>query len=218
MGAIRRFLDVPFRSQTYRNLAYLVLAFPLGLAYFVGVTTGLSLGVGMVITLVGIPLLVLTLAGATLVAGFEAALARWLLRMDVDAPSGLTHLDEETVLTDLEGLGSSLRRFLTTPTTWTSLVLVLLKFVFGLVAFVALTIYVALVGSMVTAPVFYDVPAITYHVGPYVVDTAAEGFGIAALGVVTLVVGLHVLNGLARLFGLATATLLGQADNALYTP
>ncbi len=52
---------VYFRPQTYLNLLYLLLAFPLGLAYFVFLVTGLSLGFGLIITLAGIPILVLML-------------------------------------------------------------------------------------------------------------------------------------------------------------
>lgn len=214
MAALRRFFAVPFDAQTYRNLAYLVLAFPLGLAYFVGVTTGLSMGVGMLITIVGLPLLVLTLAGTTLLAGFEANLARWLLDVDVATPEWARSVNDSRLPRTFQGWIDSLTRFLAAPTTWTSLILVLLKFVFGLVAFVALTVYVTVVGTMLAAPAIYDLPAVAYRAGPYVLDTPAEVAGVALGGVFLLFVGLHALNGLARLYGLATATLLGrdQAD------
>ena len=217
LSALRRFLDVPFRAQTYRNLAYLALAFPLGLGYFVGVTTGLSLGVGLLVTLVGIPVLVLTLFGTTILAGFEANLARWLLDMDVPTPRAVEGMADGSIPTDVDGLLESLTRFLTASTTWTSLVLVGLKFVFGVVAFVALTIVGTVVATMLSAPFFYDVPGVMYNIGPYVVDTAAEGTLLAMGGLLALLVGLHLLNGLARFFGLVTATLLGSDPNATTT-
>ncbi len=55
---------------------YLALAFPLGLAYFVGFTVGVSMGVALLVTLVGVALLLPTVAGATLAAGVEVRLAR----------------------------------------------------------------------------------------------------------------------------------------------
>lgn len=212
--ALRRFLDVPFRAQTYRNLAYLALAFPLGLAYFVGLTTGLSLGFGLLVTLVGVPILLLTLVGATMLAGLEANLARWLLGMDVRDPTAFENATDGSFPEDLDGLLAGLKQFLTTPTTWTSLVLVLLKFVFGLVAFVALTVLGSVVATMLGAPLFYDVAGITYHVGPYLVDTPGELAAVVVGGLLLLFVGLHLLNGLARLFGVMTATLLGQAPES----
>ncbi len=212
--ALRRFLDVPFRAQTYRNLAYLALAFPLGLAYFVGVTTGLSMGVGLLVTLVGVPILLLTLVGTTMLAGFEANLARWLLGMEVQAPRAFEDVTDGSMPADLEGLLAGLKRFLTAPTTWTSLVLVLLKFVLGIVAFVALTVLGTLVVTMLGAPLIYDVAGITYHIGPYLVDTPAEVAVVAVGGLVSFFVGLHLLNGLARLFGEMTATLLGDTSES----
>lgn len=39
-------LAAPFRPQTYRNLLYLALAFPLGVIYFVGLVTGVVSDLG----------------------------------------------------------------------------------------------------------------------------------------------------------------------------
>lgn len=212
MDALRRFLEVPVRAQTYRNMAYLLLAFPLGLAYFVVVTTGLSMGVGLLVTIVGIPLLLLTLLGTTLLAGFEASLANWLLDLDVPAPPPADDLAHRGFPTTVSGLLESLEQFLGSPTTWTSLVLVLVKFVFGIVAFVALTVVAVLVGTMLAAPLVYDLPGVAYNFGPFLVDTPLESAAVSLAGVVALFVGLHALNGLARLFGMATATLLGSTN------
>ena len=208
VGALRGFLGVPFRAQTYRNLAYLALAFPLGLAYFVAVTVGLSTGLGLAITLVGVPLLVLTLAATVGLAGFEAKLANWLVGVEATPPAWLSGLDES--LDSVDGLLDATRRLLTTPTTWTGLLLVLLKFVFGIVAFTALVTTVALAASLLTAPLFYDAAGVTYGSGAYVVDSFAEALGAAGLGVLVVLVALHVLNGLARFGALTTAFLLGD--------
>ena len=45
--------------QTYYNIAYLMLSFPLGLFYFVYLVTMLSLGFGLAVTVVGLPLIAL---------------------------------------------------------------------------------------------------------------------------------------------------------------
>jgi len=208
-AALRGFIGVPLRRQTYRNLAYLALAFPLGLAYFVAVTTGLSTGIGLAVTLVGVPLLVLTLAGATALAGFEAKLATWLLGVDVDPPAAIRDLGSAD-LRSLDGLVEATKRLLAAPTTWTSLLLVLLRFVFGLAAFVALVTATAVAGTLLTIPLFYDAGSVTYTLGPYVVDTFGEALAGGALGVLATLASLHVLNGLARLGGFTTAALLGD--------
>ena len=42
-----RFLRAPIEARSYTNLLFLALAFPLGLAYFIFLTVGLALGVGL---------------------------------------------------------------------------------------------------------------------------------------------------------------------------
>lgn len=207
--ALRRFVAVPLRPQTYRNLAYLALAFPLGLAYFVGATVGLSLGAGLLITWFGLPILVVTLAGATLVAGFEARLAHGLLGVDVALPEALRGFDPaDAVVVPGDGVLASIKRLLVAPTTWTSLLLVLLKFAFGVVAFTALATAASVAASAIAAPLLYDDPYATYRFGSVVIDTFPRALAVGVGGVLLTLSALHLLNALARLGGVLTASLL----------
>jgi hypothetical protein len=56
-GIVKQFFGVAARGETYLNIIYLLLAFPLGTAYFVFLVTGLSLGLGLLIIWIGIPIL-----------------------------------------------------------------------------------------------------------------------------------------------------------------
>jgi hypothetical protein len=213
--AARRFVGVPFRAQTYRNLAYLAVAFPLGLAAFVAVAVGLSASLGLLITWVGLPVLVATVTLATLVAAAEATLATRLLGTDVALPEAVRSFDRESFRA-APGRASvaAVKRLLTAPTTWTSVALVLGKFVYGVGAFAALVTTGSVVASALAAPVYYDHPAVTYRAGTWVVDTLPEAVAVAAGGLVALLVGLHLLNGLARFGGYATAALLAVGGDA----
>jgi len=206
--ALRQFFGVPFRRQTYRNLAYLALAFPLGLVYFVGLSVGLSTSVGLAVTVVGVPLFVLTLAVAAGAAGFEAKLAAWLVGVETTPPAALQSLNRR--FAGFDDLIDATKRLLTAPTTWTGLLLVSLKFVFGLVTFVALVTAGAVTGSLLIAPLVYDLPDVTLTVGPYVVNTLPEAIAVTGLGVLTALVSLHVFNALAKFGGVTTAVLLGD--------
>lgn len=207
--ALRRFVAVPLRPQTYRNLAYLALAFPLGLAYFVGATVGLSLGAGLLITWFGLPILVVPLAGATLVAGFEARLAHGLLGVDVALPEALRGFDPaDAVVVPGDGVLASIKRLLVAPTTWTSLLLVLLKFAFGVVAFTALATAASVAASAIAAPLLYDAPYATYRFGSVVIDSLPAALAVGVGGVLLTLSALHLLNALARLGGVLTVSLL----------
>ncbi len=76
---LQQFVTAPVRTATYKRLLYLLLAFPLGVAYYVAFTTGSSLGLGLAFTLVGLPVLLVTLVATTGAAGLEARLATVLL-------------------------------------------------------------------------------------------------------------------------------------------
>jgi hypothetical protein len=218
----RRFFAAPFRAQTYRSLAYLALAFPLGLAYFVGLTVGVSLGLGLFITLVGIPILIATLAGATVVAGFEAHLVKRLLGVEANSPELVREFDSgDKPALPGDGMVDSAKRLVTAPSTWTSVALVLTKFVFGLVSFVALTVTATLGAVMLAAPFVYDgtpgwvgVTESQYRIGSWTVETLPEAVAVAAAGVVFAFVALNLLNGFAALQARYTAALLGDGDSA----
>jgi hypothetical protein len=55
-GFLMRYFGVVAREETYLNLIYLMLAFPLSIVYFTFLVTGLSVGFGTLIIWIGIPI------------------------------------------------------------------------------------------------------------------------------------------------------------------
>lgn len=200
-----RVLTAPLRARTYGNLAYLALAFPLGVAYFVGATIGLSLGTSLLITLVGVPILLATLFAAVLVAGFEARLATALVGVNVPLPAVL----REEFGTDSEGVVETLKQALIAPTTWTSVLLLFVKFAFGIAAFTLLVTVGAIVGVSLGAPLLYDQPGTTYTVGAYAIESLPAALALAAFGVVLGWFAFTAVNLLAIVGAVLTAVLLG---------
>ncbi len=76
----------PFEARTWRETAYLLLNLPMCLIGFVWAVTMLSLGAGLLITFIGLPVLVLALAGSRAIGYAERARARGLLWLDVEEP------------------------------------------------------------------------------------------------------------------------------------
>lgn len=217
-GVGRRFLGAPLRSRTYKHLLYLLVAFPLGIAYFVGLLTGTAVGIGLLLTWVGLPILIVTLAGATAAAGVEAHLARRLVGVEAAAPTVLREVD---VGKDLalpgDGFFEAVRRLVANPSTWTAVVLVGFKFVFGLVGFVAVTVVGSISAAMLAAPFVYERPAGTaaagsaagvYRIGSWVVGSLPEALAVAGAGAVVLLVGVNVLDTLAVFQARSTAAIL----------
>lgn len=213
-GPLRRFVGAPFRTETYTNLLYLLLAFPLGVAYFTVVVTGLSFGVGASVTLVGIPVLVLTFVGIVVLGALESELASILLDVDAALPEALRGDDPDGIRRRENGIVDAVANLFTAPTTYSALALVLLKFVYGVVAFTVLVTAAAVTASLLGAPFVYDQPTVTYTLGAYTIETLREAIALAVAGVLVGLGSINLLNGLATLGGRMTAVLLNPGRNA----
>jgi hypothetical protein len=209
----RRVVGAPFRLRTYGNLLYLLLAFPFGVVSAVGVVTGTAVGVGLLLTWTGLPILLVTLAGATAAAGVEGRLANRLVGVEATVPGALRDLDlRDGVTLPGDGFVAAVRRLVTAPSTWTAVVLSVYKFVVGLVSFVAVVTVGSVAGTLLAAPLLYDAQlgAVTgrYRLGSWTVNSLPEALGVAAVGVLALVVGLNLLNRLARFQARSTVAIL----------
>ena len=56
-----RVVGVVAKGQTWLNLVYVLIGFPLGLAYFVVLIVGLSVGIALAVLVVGLAILLLSL-------------------------------------------------------------------------------------------------------------------------------------------------------------
>jgi uncharacterized membrane protein len=217
---LERGLRAPFSRQTYKNILYLALAFPLGLIYFVGLTVGVVLGVGLVVLWIGLPILHVTVLAATVASRGEAALARTLGGVNSSVPAWHPEPDmSDGLVLPGEGFLDAVNRLLTSRSSWRSLRLVLTKFGFGLLSLIALTVSFAVSGAFLTAPLLYDEPDVIigvggividggYAVGPWTVDTFPEALVAAGIGIVFLFGALGLLNNLAQFQAQYTTRLL----------
>jgi hypothetical protein len=230
---LRYALGVPLRLQTYRNLLYLVLAFPLGLIYFTFLAVGLSLGVGLAITVVGIPIVLVVLAISLGVASVERKLTALLLGIDIEPPpdSPLLFADDRSVKERVTALVAS-------TDTWKAVVYLATKLLLGVAAFVLVTTLLVTAVTLLLVPFVYDQPGVqvglvfdspttftpeiaygwadllvgmraVLRLTSLQVTTLPEALVVASLGVGLIVVSLNVLNGLAWLSGRYARLMLG---------
>ncbi|UQA94656.1 sensor histidine kinase [Streptomyces halobius] len=83
----------PLSSWTWREIAYLLSNFPLGVAAFLLVVVWLTLGLGLSVTVIGLPLLAVGLMVCRQYGRLERARARVLLGVHVPEPSALRPRD-----------------------------------------------------------------------------------------------------------------------------
>ncbi|MDT0546113.1 MULTISPECIES: sensor domain-containing protein [Streptomyces] len=76
-----------FPAQTWKEIAHLLANLPVGVLGFACAIVWFALGLGLTVTVVGLPLLALGLHGSRLYGAFERRRARALLGVRVDEPS-----------------------------------------------------------------------------------------------------------------------------------
>src|SRR6195256_6332238 len=136
-------------GRTYLRILYLLLTLPLGTLYFTVIVTGLSVGGGLVIVIVGFPILLLTVLCWLLFARVEREMAIHMLGADVRP----TSVPDQTPRT----LWQRIVKILADPVTWKSLVYVLLEFPFGIFSFTLAVTLLSISVSLVLYPVVYIV-------------------------------------------------------------
>ncbi|MFJ9179029.1 sensor histidine kinase [Streptomyces sp. NPDC102360] len=82
-------LRAPIEGRTWREFGYLMLSLPLGIIGFVWAVTMTSLGMGLLITFIGVPVLAAALAGSRGLGALERVRARGLLGVEVGTPEPL---------------------------------------------------------------------------------------------------------------------------------
>jgi hypothetical protein len=159
---------------------------PLGIAYFTWFVTGLSLGLGLVITLIGIPILTLVLASVRPLLAAERKLANGLLGTEIaDAP----------LSPDGDGWLGRLKAYWTDGATWRGMAYLLARFPFGMLTFtVAVTAYSAAL-YLIAAPIV--APFDSIDLGFWQPDSVPEGLALVPLGLVLLVAAGWISEGMA---------------------
>jgi hypothetical protein len=211
---IRRFFKVMGSGQAYLNLLYLLAAFPLGIFYFIFLTSGLSLGVSLVIIWVGIPLLLLVGAGWWMLASFERYLVIHILKEDV--PEMARPMDPGA------NLWNRFVGYCTNPVTWKSLLYLFLKFPLGLATFVILVTVLALTLAFLSMPFTYrslqDFQVVSF--GPWLpvwqIDSLMDALLGALIGLLLWPLTLHLTNGLGWAHAKFAKLMLGNDPLARY--
>ena len=211
------FFGVIVRPQSYVNVFYLLLSFPLGIAYFVFLVTGLSLGFGLLIIWVGVPVLVLVFLGTWVLVQLERGLAIGLLHEDIPTVRRVDIADRnDSAGQNLSGAERALvggwrrlKRHLVDRLTWTGMLYLFLKFPIGIASFVVTVVLTAVTLSFLGAPFYFWVDD-GIDLGIWQVDSLPEAIVLTLIGIPMLFVSLHLMNAAAFLSGKLARVMLGR--------
>jgi signal transduction histidine kinase len=197
--------------RTYARIAYLLLAGVLGTVWFVFLVTVLSLGVGLAVTLVGIPILI----GSVYAWGWLAEIER----RTIGTLTGNVIASPYRPLPE-GGWWERLRARLADPATWKDLTFLFLQFPFGLLSFIVATTVLSVGVGNLTLPLWYwAIPdgADWALFGALEVDQLGEALALVPFGALVLVAGIPALGALGRFYGAYAELLLGSNEDPALT-
>jgi signal transduction histidine kinase len=127
-------LRAPVEARSRRELGYVLLSLPISILLFTYAVTMVSLGAGLLVTFLGIPVLAAGLAGCRGFGALERARARGLLGLDV--------ADPEPLRVQKQGVMAWMGAVLKSGTSWRALLYALLHLPWAVFSFaVAVTVW-----------------------------------------------------------------------------
>jgi len=194
-----QFFDVIVDPRTYGALFYMLLSLATGIVYFTVVTTGVSLSLGLLILIIGIPLLVLFLGLIRVLSLVEGRIVEVLLGERMPRRPLYTQRGK--------GWLERIKEMFTDGRTWTAMLYFLLMLPLGVVYFTVAVTGLSLAAGLIAAPFLslIDAPGdVVMNFGGWSpVDYVWMWPVVMAMGVLVLFVTLHM----ARLVGKVHGTL-----------
>ncbi|HRK70241.1 MAG TPA: sensor domain-containing protein [Micropepsaceae bacterium] len=195
-----------FEGRTYASILYMLLALPLGTFYFSWATTGISLSLGLMILIIGIPVTLIFIFSVRIIALVEGRIVETLLgvRMPRRLPS---EVPQGPML-------QRIKRMVTDRRTWTAMFYMLLMLPLGTAYFVLAVISTAFFSALMAGPIITKMSE-----GRYKLDFGVERlneFVMSPQGMATcIVLGLigflfffHIARGVGRAHGKLAESLL----------
>ncbi|HWW59977.1 MAG TPA: sensor domain-containing protein, partial [Thermoanaerobaculia bacterium] len=185
---IQHFFKVAARPSTYGNVAYVWLAFPLGIAYFVLLVTGSALSLGLSLLWIGLAIMLAFVLSIRGLGDFERLLSKWLLGESLTARAWPARSQRF-----FPWLGSILKD----STTWKGALFLLVKFPVGILCWVVSVATFAVSAAFLLAPLDHGG---RLYIADWTLHDPTGGFLISAFGALLLIATLHLHNAMGALW------------------
>lgn len=202
----KRFFGVVADPRAYGALFYLFASLLLGILYFTFATTGLSLSLGLIILIIGLPFVVGFLIATRGIAVLEGRIVEALLgvrmpRRPVFVRKGLPWQRQ-------------IKMLFSDRSTWTAILYFVLMCPLGIVYFTLAITLLAVSIAFSAAPLFFLVLGMPLYQSPggayYPPDWMIAPFMVG--GVLLFILTLHLAKGIGRAHGRFAKTMLVKAE------
>ncbi|MEY2242929.1 sensor histidine kinase [Streptomyces sp. BF23-18] len=140
-------LRTPFEARSLREFGYVLLGLPLGILMFTFAVTMVSLGAGLLVTFLGVPVLAAALAGCRGLGSLERARARGLLGVEVAEPEPLS--------TKKQGAMAWMGAVLKSGTSWRHLLYAVVQFPWSVFSFAVAVNFWVYGWALLTYPLWF---------------------------------------------------------------
>ena len=193
--------------RTYLRAGYMLLMFPLGIAYFVLFVVTLTVGGAMIWTLVGPVILLAALFISRWLGDLEALIAGYVNGTPIKRPPSR--------LEGVSNFRSQVWVRIIDPTTWTGLIYLVAQFPIGIAAFVGLVVVYAVSGAFVFAPLLQfilDEPIELFSRGGsgLIFDTPLEALQLTPFGILGFFLAPHLILAFSSLHSWWARLMLGS--------
>ena len=191
--------------RAYTALLFMLLAMPTGIFFFVWCVTGVSLSLGFMVMIFGIPFSLLFLSSVRLISLVEGRMVEVLL--GVRMPRRPIHPGNGKSRPIMERV----KEVFTDPRTWSTLLYMVLKLPLGIVDFVlfvgltstSLSLLFAPIEEFFTRSLWIDIDGVDYYSIPWLATPM-----LSVLGLILLTLLLHVARGMGWVHGHLAKNLL----------
>ena len=190
-----KFFGVFAEARTWGAFFYILLSMFLGIAYFTWVVTGLSVSAGLLILVIGLPILFLFLLSIRGIGLLEGRLVEALLGVRMPRRPVFTRKDI--------GFWQKIKNILADRYTWTSLVYMFLHMFLGIIYF---SVFISLISAslwLVFQPIFglaLDIPS--FVIGNYGYYTSGWLLPFSVIGgVLLLTATMHLVKLTGKIHG-----------------
>jgi hypothetical protein len=190
-----RFFGVVADPRAWGALLYMFISLLTGILYFTWAVTGLSLSLGLIVLVIGLPFILLFLLSVRGISLVEGRIVEALL--GVRMPRRSIFVDKN------KGFWPRLKELVLSWSVWKSIIYMLLMLPLGIIYF---TLFVTLISvglALVATPIaqlFFNFPLITINSTRYFVQIWQLPFW-AAGGALILLLSMHAAKWLGRLQG-----------------
>ncbi|HET9679742.1 MAG TPA: sensor domain-containing protein [Gammaproteobacteria bacterium] len=198
-----RFFGVYADVRSWSSLFYMLLAGATGWFYFTWTITGWSVSLGLLILIIGIPLLLLFMGATRLLSLLEGRLVEVMLQ--VRMPRRPVYQQRDL------GLFARIGNMLSDGRTWSTFCYMILMLPLGIIYFTIVVTGLSIFVPMVFAPTLYF--GINIDWGWYDNDMPYWAtFFVSLLGILGLTVFMHLVRGIGHVHGQLAKSLLVRVE------